>query len=131
MRLVSRKTLRNDKAHMPMPKLIWILRWLARITGLGLVALILLFAIGEGFDLRKLTLTTGLMSVAFLAAIVGMLLLWHWEVTGGLMVVLGMLLFYVINFATTGKWPSGLVLPSCFLPGILALMCWAYSRGKG
>lgn len=113
-----------------MPKLISTLRWIARIIGLALAVLVLLFAIGEGFDPRQLTLTTGFMSVAFFVAIVGMLVLWRWELIGGLMVVIGMAVFYTINFTASGRLPGGWVFPLCFLPGILAMVCWSLTKRK-
>ncbi len=105
-----------------------ILRWAARILGLLLAGLVLLITTGEGIDPSELTLTTGLMSVAFFAAIAGMLVLWRWELIGGMMVLVGMMVFYVINFAVSGKLPSGWVFPLCFMPGILALTCWRLTK---
>ena len=64
------------------------------------------------------------MGSAFLVALTGMLVLWRWELVGGVMVVAGMVGFYAINFAATGRSPGGWVFPICFVPGILALASW-------
>jgi hypothetical protein len=114
-----------------MARLISILRWSSRITGLFLAGLVLLFAIGERFNPRELTLTTGLMSVAFFAAASGMLILWRWELIGGMIVVIGMTVFYVVNFVATGKWPSGWVLPLFLVPGLLAVISSGLRRRMG
>jgi hypothetical protein len=111
-----------------MARLIRTLRWFSRITGLLLAGLIVLFAIGNGFNTRQVTLTTGLMSVAFCAAAAGMLILWRWELIGGMIVLVGMTAFYVIKFTASGKWPGGWFFPLCFLPGVLALMCSGLTR---
>lgn len=111
-----------------MARLISILRWSSRITGLVQAGLIVLFAIGERFDPRQLTLTTGVMSLALIAALAGMLLLWRWELVGGLVVLIGVTAFYIVNFVVSGKWPSGWILSLFFLSGVLAVVSWGLTR---
>jgi hypothetical protein len=84
----------------------------------------LIFAIGQGFNPLHLRGSEIALGSAFLVALTGMLVLWRWELVGGVMVVAGMVGFYAINFAATGRWPGGWVFPICFLPGILALASW-------
>ncbi len=105
-----------------------ILRWIARIMGVSVVALVLFFAVGEGFDTGQFSPTTGAMALALLAAMVGMLVLWRWELTGGLTVVISMLVFYSINFVASGRLPGGWLLPLFFFPGIIAVICWGASN---
>jgi hypothetical protein len=102
-----------------------VLRWTARITGALLVGLVLLFAIGEGVHPRDFDLVTGSMMLTFLVCHVGMVVLWRWELAGGMMSVMGMTGFYTIEYISSGKLPGGWVLPVCFLPGIFALASWA------
>jgi hypothetical protein len=103
-------------------------RWIGRILGVLLVGLVLLFMIGEGFNpLRLNSLEIPLASALFIA-LAGMLLVWRRELLGGTMVVAGMLAFYSINFAASGRLPGGSVFPLCFVPGILALVCWWKGR---
>lgn len=106
------------------------LRWSARIIGALLVGLVLLFALGEGVRFRDFDAVTGSMAVVFLVALAGMVVLWRWELIGGVMVLVGMGGFYAIDFLASGDLPSGWVLPVCFVPGVLALVSWAVRRGK-
>lgn len=99
-------------------------RWSARILGLLLVGLFLLFAFGAEFHPASLTGTEWAMTTALVLALVGMILLWVWEGFGGAMVIAGMCVFYAINFVSTARFPGGGVFPICFIPGILALISW-------
>ena len=105
-------------------------RWTARILGTMLAGLAALFAVGEGVRLQDLDPVAGSMMVAFVVAIFGMLVLWHREFAGGTMVLVGMGAFYVIEYASSGEWPGGWVLPLCFLPGILAWTSWSLEKRK-
>ena len=67
------------------------LRPIARIAGLFIVGLVLLFAIGEGFNLTKLNGIELAMSAAFIVAMIGMIVIWKRERVGGALVVVGML----------------------------------------
>jgi hypothetical protein len=108
------------------------LRWTARILGTTLVGLVVLFAVGAGVRLQDFDVVTGSMMVGFLVALAGMLVLWRWELVGGMMVVVGMGGFYAIEYVSSGDLPGGWVLPVCFLPGVLALASWAVeSTGHG
>ncbi|MCH7686257.1 MAG: hypothetical protein IH899_06210 [Planctomycetes bacterium] len=106
------------------------LRRIARIVGLFIVGLVLLFAIGEGFDPTKINDTELAMSAAFIVAMTGMVVLWKWESVGGVLVVVGMLAFYGLNFAALGRFPGGWVPQLCYLPGILSLVCWSHCKRK-
>jgi len=103
-------------------------RWTARILGTLLFGLLLLFLIGEGMPPIDFS-ATGAMSIVLLTAWLGLAVLWRWEGIGGLMVVGGMVAFYALNFAGSGRFPSGWVFPLLSLPGILALFCrWQRPR---
>lgn len=104
------------------------LRWIARVLGLLIVSLVLLLAIGQRFNPLNLTRTELAMSGLFLMALSGMILLWRWEVIGGVLVGAGMLGFYGMNYVASGRLPSGPVFPVCFVPGALALVCSWISR---
>jgi hypothetical protein len=63
-----------------------IARWIARIVGLLIFGLVLLFSIGEGFDPNPMKLA-GMelaMSASFIVAMIGMVVLWNWEGIGSL-----------------------------------------------
>ena len=106
------------------------IRWIARIIGLLLVGLVLLIMVGEGFNPLALNRNESGMTGAFLVALVGMLLLWRWEGIGGIVALAGMVAFYAVNYAASGRFPSGWVFPVCFLPGILSLTSWSLHRVK-
>jgi len=93
-----------------------------------LAILVLLFIVGEGFQPRQLTPSTGLMFVAIFTSVIGMLVLWRSRLIGGLIVTGGMAAFYFTNFAISGQFLGGWVFPLCFVPGVLALTSWAVSR---
>ena len=105
-----------------------IVRWTARILGLLIVGIFLLFMIGEGFNPLRWKGTEIAQHAALLIALIGMLLLWRWELWGGVMVVAGMIAFDSINLAASGRLPGGPVFPLCFVPGVLALVCWWQER---
>ena len=107
-----------------------IVRWIARIVGSMIVGLVVIIKIGEGFNPANLNGIELAMSAAFWAALTGMIVLWRWEGTGGLLVVGGMLVFYALNFAASGRIPGGWVFPLCYLPGVLALVCWSHDKWK-
>ena len=112
-------------------KMTWLLlRGAARVIGALLVGAAVLFAVGEGIQFQSIGLATGSMLVAFLTALCGMLVLWRWQLVGGLLVLLGMTAFYTIEYATSGKLPSGWVLPACYVPGVLALMSCVVKEDK-
>jgi len=100
-----------------------VLRWIGRILGLLIIAFVLLMAIGQGFDPRGLNGTELAMSLALLTSLVGMGLAWRWELVGGLLSLIGMFGFYLINFAAAGRFPGGPIFPLCFVPGAIAIFC--------
>jgi hypothetical protein len=107
-----------------------VVRRIARIMGLLIVGLFLMFMVGEGFIPLKLNGTEIAQHAVLLVALTGMLVLWRWELLGGVMVIAGMIAFYSINIAASGRLPGGPVFPLCFVPGILALVCWWKGRNR-
>ncbi len=113
---------------------IQVIRWAARITGLFPVGLFSWFAIahliGTGFDLPEFTPNEALQMTAFVIAHLGMLLLWRWELLGAAMNVGGMLGFCAVDYAASGhNLLGGFAL--YFVPGLLALFCWVYTKLQG
>ncbi len=103
-----------------------VLRWNARLFGLLIVGLSLTLMVG--INPAELSSTGQALAAAWLAALLGMVGLWRWEGIGGLLSVGGLLAFYGIDFAATGSLIGGPILPVCFLPGVSAIICWAYDR---
>jgi hypothetical protein len=100
------------------------LRWLARLTGASLVAVFLIFAMGEGVRPLLLSRSEILMFFALFVALAGMVIAWRHEGLGGAMSVAGMIAFYLLNLAVTRHWPNGFFFPLMFVPGLLSLACW-------
>jgi hypothetical protein len=102
----------------------WILlglRWSARITGLLLVALVLLIAAGEGvFNPLKAPAPVQVESVALILILVGFLVGWRSERLGALLALVGFAVFTATELAVNGKPPGG-AIPLMAVPGILYL----------
>jgi hypothetical protein len=102
------------------------LRWAGRALGLAGFTFVAWFLVahvlaGEGPNPFRMTATELALTVTFFAAVAGMLVGWRWEVVGGVMIVAGMLLFFVIERTAGGSWPRGWVLWAFLLPGVLYL----------
>jgi hypothetical protein len=107
--------------------------WSARVSAALLFALVLSLYIGEGLlggggpNLANMDWSSRLMFVAMLSSVVGFVVLWWRELSGGLLVLGGMAAFYWLNHQASGKWPTG-AFPLFYIPGILAIASWALSR---
>jgi hypothetical protein len=106
------------------------LRWAARLSSLALAGLVVLFAIGEGFNPTKFKPSELALTVPFGLCWLGLCLGWRWEKWGGLLAVGGVAGFYMVHFAVTGfgRFPRGWAFPLLAAPGVLFLLCWFWSR---
>ena len=106
-----------------------LLRWIARVIGVLILAFVLLNLIGGGPpDVQNIAPVEWLLWGGFTLALVGFALLWKWELTGGIVALGGIGLFYAANLALSGKLPGGWVFPLFFLPGLLSITCWLAER---
>ncbi len=103
-----------------------LLQGAARVLSLCSLAFLFLFLVGEsGSDTGPWGLTQAelLLFIFFpVGVMVSLLLAWRWEQTGGSLVILSILAFYVVHQIQTGQWPGGpwfLILAS---PGPLFLL---------
>ncbi|MCD4654392.1 hypothetical protein K8T06_10725 [bacterium] len=105
-----------------MNRLYKLFRWIARISSILIIGLILFFIIGEGidqgyslsdFELRDLILFT-LFPVGI---IIGYIFAWWREFTGGLIAVLSVALFHIVFFYLEGNWPRGFWFMIFGIPG--------------
>lgn len=108
-----------------------VFRWAGRVLGLAAFALVATFLVthlmaGEVPDPAKLTRTESVLCLTLLGALVGMLVGWRWEVVGGLLVVGGMAAFFAVERFGGGFWPTGWVIWSLPLPGVLYLLASAF-----
>jgi hypothetical protein len=96
-------------------------RWLGRITATLLLAMVIMFAIGEGPpNPFHASASANLQHAAFLAVLVGCAVGCFRESLGGVLAIVGLAAFYVINFAGSGRFPGG-AFPLFALPGVLFL----------
>lgn len=107
------------------------LRWAGRGLGLVTFAFVAWFLVahlvaGEGPNPFRMSPVELALFVTLFTAVAGMLVGWRWELTGGAMVVAGMLLFIAIERAAGGTWPHGWVIWSLPLPGVLYLLAQGF-----
>ena len=106
-----------------------ILRWTARVIGGLILAFVVLHGISGGLpNVGGLAPGDGLLWVGFTLSLVGFALLWKWELTGGIVALGGIALFYAVHLILSGKFPGGWVFPLFFLPGCLSILCWLTER---
>jgi hypothetical protein len=101
-------------------------RWTARIVGALLVFFVFFIAIGEGMPIPKPPFTsTDLLFLALILIIVGILVGWRWEFTGGIISLAG----FFVGIIPLHNSPRGLTLFYFILslPGVL-YMTSAYLR---
>ncbi len=91
-------------------------RWTARVMGTLFVLLILIIAIGEGMPIL------GFGQLALYLMMIGILVGWRWELTGGIISLAGLCLFCLLIELTVNYAPRGMTLVFFFtmtLPGAL------------
>ena len=105
-----------------------IIRWVARIGGVGYLAIFLLFLIGEGLTSSGNTQPMGFRElVGFVFVFVyfaGLISAWKWEGLGGLIALIG-----AIGWSVVLQAYSSLTL-IIVAPALLFLICWFLSRGQ-
>ncbi len=113
-----------------------IIRWTARIASAITAFLILVFFIGDGLSegfqpLLHLTLRETLMMISFFAVWLGLILGWKRELTGGLLTVCGLVVFYILDYLFSGSFPRGPFFLIFASPGFLYLYCGIKCRKPG
>lgn len=113
---------------MSLQGVIFTLRWISRIAGGLLVALILAIAIGEGVpDPRGQPLDVNTCLFAMLVMALGQLVAWKREAVGAAMILSGFALFAMVN--------RGIELNAVFAPmlftGVVYAVCAWWGRSLG
>ena len=100
------------------------------ILSVLLFSLLLLFAIGEGIDFNEFTFNEIILfffaSVLWLGLLIGI----RRRLLGGLMCVVGFVLFTGYELLISGSWFGGWFIYLLVIPGVLNLLIWFLQRGK-
>jgi hypothetical protein len=106
-----------------------IIRWVARIWGTAVLAILLFFLIASIFGAEGLGAFKPGDEITFLffpiSTIVGLALAWRWEGLGGLIATVGLMLLFVVRLDLVST-PTFLL--GIFPPGILYLLSWYFSK---
>jgi peptidoglycan/LPS O-acetylase OafA/YrhL len=104
------------------------LRWSARVTGLLLVGMVLLFLVGEGPpNPIKQPPSVQIEFLGMILMVAGFLAGWRWEAVGGLLAVIGFAVFAATE-VIVNKRPPGGAIPLFAVPGVLYVL--SYGVGK-
>jgi hypothetical protein len=108
------------------------MRWTSRSIGLLLGALILVIMVGEGGLFSHKSPMEWLMMAFFLSATTGLFLGCLWEIPGGILILVSMGGFYLLNYWASGfsRWPGGCFFPLIYLPGLLYVLCALLERWR-
>ena len=101
------------------------IRWVARLTSLGTIAVITAFAFGEGTPSGREWLLLAFFPIGLL---VGLLLGWWNELLGGAVAIANMLAFYAVAFAASGRVPAGPYFALLAAPAVLFLLHGYFAR---
>jgi hypothetical protein len=118
----------NSRSRKDSPT-VWIIRWLARLTSLVSVTLILLFLTSDGWSRVTGQELIGLMFFPF-GVVLGMLLSWKFEVRGSVVSLASLLAFYLVyGLVLTGR-PEGWWFLVFTAPAALFLMAGLLSNRR-
>jgi hypothetical protein len=112
-------------APAPVPAYLIVIRWIARLTSLGTIAVIAAFAFGEGTPSGQ----DWLLLVFFpIGLLVGLVLAWRNELLGGAVALGSMLAFCAVVFAASGRMPTGPYFAVLAAPAALFLVSGLLAR---
>jgi hypothetical protein len=103
-----------------------VLRWIARIWSLLVIVVLLLMIVGIAFDFSRITPAEWLGLLFFpIGLLVGMVLAWWKEGLGAVIILVGLLGFFVFGDLNPDAYLPSLLFAG---PGFLFLACWLLSR---
>lgn len=112
-----------------MPAMNTTLRWLARAMSILVVAILLVFAFGEGLNLARFTARELLLFMFFpLGLCAGMVVAWWREGLGGAITVASLAAFYLADRLLSSSFPRGIAFVALAVPGFLFLLCGLLTR---
>lgn len=108
-------------------KTVTIFRWIVRIISIIIVLFLILMFVGSLFNPKQSNTpsTHELISFIFfpIGLCVGLLIAWKWELIGGIIAIVSMIIFSLIIQSTLG-WIIFAI------PGVLFIICWYLSRNN-
>ncbi len=105
------------------------IRWIARIVGLVLIFIVISIFIQSGVQNPfKLGTTNLILNLCFLIMIIGILLGFKWEITGGLVIFGSFIIFWIFSIINTGSIRLGWILPLFPIIGAFFLICGVRSK---
>jgi hypothetical protein len=107
-----------------------IIRWVARIIGILLMALFLFFFVADCLQKGRIAIESDriLMIVFLLLAFIGLSIAWKWEGIGAASAVAGLIGFNIFAPATVARAGIFAVTALYGLPALLFLFCWFRTR---
>jgi hypothetical protein len=118
----TRGRIRKEKTAMAIASKMYAavaIKWAARVTAILLFGMVLAFAIGEGPpNPFHMTARENAQTAAFFLVWGGLLVGCFRDGLGGALVLGGLLAFYLINLAISGRLPGG-AFPLFAVPGVL------------
>lgn len=99
----------------------------ACMLGTALIVLFVVTAIGEG---PPPELLVDPQMVSLVVMLFGFAVAWWNGLLGGMISLLGIGSFYVLNYSYYSVLPSGWVFPLCFVPGVLLVLAGLLRRTK-
>jgi hypothetical protein len=108
-----------------------IMQWVGRGAAVLMFGFFMLFALGDGLPpLGQQPLRVQLEFAAFGVIFIGYALGWRHPGPGGILALLGLVGFNVVELASNGRLAGG-ALPLFAIPGVLYLVAWSWARAKG
>ena len=112
---------RNHLKILAERPVIAIVRWTARIIGIAILGLIVVFAIGEGVpNPLQGSFREHLLGIGILTMLIGQIVAWKWEGIGSVLILGGFALFAIVNHGV----PLNIVFGPWLVTGLLYLICW-------
>lgn len=107
-----------------------IIRWVARIIGILLMALFLFFFVADCLQKGRIAIESEriLMIVSLLLAFIGLSIAWKWEGIGAASALAGLIGFNIFAPATVARAGIFAVTALYGLPALLFLFCWFRTR---
>jgi len=106
------------------------IRFFAHLFTVLLIFVVVLLAIGESFPgPSSLTTNELILTASLLVMLTGLIAAWKWEGIGGSLIIIGFLMFFILNSVTSNSLNLGMFFLLFPLTGLLYLFCcWRERR---